>query len=77
MELTWLDLLAANFAGFGLIALLIFAVREARRAKSVFGWAMVAALIVFGSSVVIYRAGYWYEVADKGPAVIVPSVAAQ
>lgn len=76
MQITWLDLLAANFAGFGLIALLIFAVREARRDKSFFGWFLVAVLVIFGSSVVVYRAGYWYDQSDHTPPAIVPSAAA-
>lgn len=76
-SLTWLDLLAANFAGFAMIAGLIFAVREARKDRSVFAWGLVAVLLIFGATVVIYRAGFWYEQSQDNPRVIVPPVASQ
>jgi hypothetical protein len=76
-SLTWLDLLAANFAGFALIAGLIFAVREARKARSAFGWGIVAVLMIFGATVVISRAGHWYDESQANPRFIVPPVAQQ
>lgn len=76
-SLTWLDLLAANFAGFALIAGLIFAVREARKDRSVFAWGIVAVLLIFGATVIISRAGHWYERSQANAGVIVPPVAQQ
>ncbi len=73
-QLTWLDLLAANFFGFLWIAGVIFAHREAKRSKMVFGWLIFFVLLGFGLGLVIWRAGVWY---DPKPTVMVPSAGLQ
>jgi hypothetical protein len=77
-QITWLDLLAANMAGF----LWIWAVSSALRwwkteqSKFIPGFLLVA-FVGFGLLIFTIRAQYWFDQIDDAPAVIVPSVAKQ
>mgnify|MGYP000994348777 CR=1 FL=1 len=77
MQLTWLDLLAANIAG----ALWLWGVMAARqlwrteRKKTVPGFLLVV-FVGFGLILSAYRAGFWYHQMIDAQSIIVPQAQA-
>lgn len=78
MQLTWLDLLAANIAAM----LWLWAVMAARhywqteKSKLVPGFLLVV-FVSFGLILAAYRAGFWYhQMIDANSAIVPPAQAA-
>ena len=75
MQLTWLDLLAANIAAM----LWLWGVMAARhwwqteRSKAVPAFILLS-MVGIGLLIFTARAGYWYDVMLSTPPIIVPAV---
>lgn len=78
MQITWLDLLAANMGAMLWLWCLVTASRQWRTERKKFIPAFITcSMIAIGLTIFCARAGYWYEYMLAHPTVLVPEVATQ